>query len=582
MSEMVGDNSSSAESKSSTPLNKKSRASEDSPSNGTANSGGPQSQSLTPASEEKPRPKGKDGRITFPKPKENPVYAGRNNTDELVASMNKQLKTRDKFERSKKEPYGYRCEVKTKIDEFKNVETKYRYGFTSLEERAMALDMHMMALEKEMCEKASIGEVSAIGIPSNDEVWVCGRVINEADEGRLNKTSILIEGSRQSSQGRTTALDLSECPSFAVFPGQIIMVKGNDPSGRKMVAKQVIEGIPLPLPKTPVSRVMEFQHSDQFQGGAPLKVFVAAGPYATSANLDYQPLMDILIKAANEKPDVLILHGPFVDMAHPLLGGMIEVEIPVEGKNGELRYDPATYEEVFNAQVGDVLNQMFEYEEGEFLSTHVVLVPSMSDAFHTNVFPQAPLQLADPDWTEDEMFVKPGFVKIPFATERHDKRVHLVSNPCMFKINEVLFGCCSSDMLFALSTEEVSHGVPGNRLERLASHILRQHSFAPRFPMAPGGGHNLDLRQAGHWQMEHVRPDVLICPSRLMHMAADCGGTLVVNPGSLTKGMHGGTFAQLDINPLDVDGLRNKKVADPNEEIAHGVPARTSVRITRI
>ena len=51
-------------------------------------------------------------------------------------------------------------------------------------------------------------------------------------------------------------------------------------------------------------------------------------------------------------------------------------------------------------------------------------------------------------------------------------------------MNEVVFGVCSNDLLFALSSDETSVNPEGtNRLARLAGHVIEQQSFAPQFPV---------------------------------------------------------------------------------------------------
>lgn len=50
-------------------------------------------------------------------------------------------------------------------------------------------------------------------------------------------------------------------------------------------------------------------------------------------------------------------------------------------------------------------------------------------------------------------------------------------------MNEVLFGVNSNDVLFSLSSDEVSQAIEGNRLVRLGGHLLQQQSFAPQFPV---------------------------------------------------------------------------------------------------
>ena len=54
-------------------------------------------------------------------------------------------------------------------------------------------------------------------------------------------------------------------------------------------------------------------------------------------------------------------------------------------------------------------------------------------------------------------------------------------------------------------------------------------------------------------------------------------GTLVVNPGQLSKGKNGGTYADLHIWPLKEDTLR-QAVLDNKEEVQHEVSKRVSAK----
>ena len=63
---------------------------------------------------------------------------------------------------------------------------------------------------------------------------------------------------------------------------------------------------------------------------------VAAGPFTTSDDIDYEPLAALLAVCREKRPDVLILLGPFVDAEQPLLAqGGVEL----------------TFEEIFESQV---------------------------------------------------------------------------------------------------------------------------------------------------------------------------------------------------------------------------------------
>ncbi len=65
-------------------------------------------------------------------------------------------------------------------------------------------------------------------------------------------------------------------------------------------------------------------------------MLAASGPFSTSDDLTYAPLTALLSKAADIRPDALVLIGPFVDEQHPSLAA------------GDL---PVSYEELFERQV---------------------------------------------------------------------------------------------------------------------------------------------------------------------------------------------------------------------------------------
>lgn len=71
----------------------------------------------------------------------------------------------------------------------------------------------------------------------------------------------------------------------------------------------------------------------------------------------------------------------------------------------------------------------------------------------------------------------------------------------------------------------------------------------------------------------------MILPSRLAPLAKDVLGTLVVNPGTLAKGVSGGTFAEMAIHPIEQKKLKESSQV---EQIKHEVSQRACVNILRI
>lgn len=77
-------------------------------------------------------------------------------------------------------------------------------------------------------------------------------------------------------------------------------------------------------------------------------------------------------------------------------------------------------------------------------------------------------------------------------------------------------------------------------------------------------------------------PDVLICPSRLAPMAKDVLGTVFVNPGTLAKGLSGGTYAEVTVHPMNEEDLRDLHLKGSTDPIPHNVASRCCVQIVRI
>lgn len=160
------------------------------------------------------------------------------------------------------------------------------------------------------------------------------------------------------------------------------------------------------------------------------------------------------------------------------------------------------------------------------------------------------------------------------------RRVHCVSNPCTLKINEVVIGVSSTDALFHISTDEANANLePGSRLARISQHMLQQRSYYPLFPAAPGT--NLDLKRMQQWAMPAL-PDLLIVPSRLTSFARTVldKSTVVVNPGRLVRDTTGGTYARLQVFPIERESLEN--AGSDDVEVPHAIAERSRVEILRI
>ncbi|KAH0451038.1 hypothetical protein IEQ34_021730 [Dendrobium chrysotoxum] len=123
---------------------------------------------------------------------------------------------------------------------------------------------------------------------------------------------------------------------------------------------------------------------------------------------------------------------------------------------------------------------------------------------------------------------------------------------------QIMFGCCTIDIVKQLSSEELSRNsidVSGDRIRRLAMHLLNQHSFYPLYP--PSISVPLDLSLAPEALEIPCTPDVLLLPSDLAPFikvlnyessGEETVSCMCINPGRLAKGIGGGTFVELNYN----------------------------------
>jgi DNA polymerase alpha subunit B len=349
--------------------------------------------------------------------------------NQVVGYKQDKFSTRGDIELSDTRPLGLRCKIDWNLDDFNNINSRYRYMFTTIDERARALDKHLLRLQNHYCGvlQIPIEDLQPVGTSSQETVWVCGRICCDTAQGKLNDKSVQLEGCRRDG-GRRVLLKLDQNLPYSLFPGQIVLAEGVCSTGREFVAKRVISNIPQPRLQVDPNDLLKFQYSKSFQGGAPLSLVVAVGPFTTSDNLEYEPLRVLLGKMLEDKPDVLVLVGPFVDASHPSIADGL-AKLVNEDTNVE---KILSYEMIFIKKIiMEGLEQLFVEEPD--IPTNIILIPSLLDAHHEHVFPQAPFGDRDPVDTpfyEERL----GTLDVPFSKDSDvRKRVHLLPNPCMFR-----------------------------------------------------------------------------------------------------------------------------------------------------
>ncbi|KAK3051471.1 DNA-directed DNA polymerase alpha subunit pol12 [Extremus antarcticus] len=417
---------------------------------------------------------------------------------------------------------------------------------------------------------------------STAEIVAVGRIACDIPNGRLNAASIVLETSRRMGAGMRVPLRFDNT-GYDFFPGKIVALRGTNVSGEYFSATEILGMPPLPVA---ASTPAEFDvHNDRLttsDGEArPLHLLLASGPYTTETDLSFAALHALLARAADEKPDVLILTGPFLDLEHPLVAsGDFESSLPA---NAKIQPDRATLNDVFRILISQPLQTLTQAVP----TITVILVPSVRDAVSKHV-----------SWPQDR------FQKAPLGLP---KGVHVVTNPITLSINEMVVGISTQDVLSELRRENVHLASKGGQfnddfLARLAGNVIEQRHFFPVFPpqarenlpkpkrvegeAAPSAGQGereavgacLDLGylKLGEWL--NVRPDVLVLPSVLNPFAKVVNSVLCINPGTLSKKRGAGTFTSMSVVPKAL----TDEEREAGEAMAHCIFERARVDVVRI
>ncbi|GFT28239.1 DNA polymerase alpha subunit B [Nephila pilipes] len=412
-------------------------------------------------------------------------YATRNGVGDAVCSFGEVQNVEWKHSNE------FSCSV-TAYNEKTVIRESYPYMCEKLRDRASILNDMIQEASNDFAKEYGVEDWGHIHLPSVETVPVIGRICSD-NNGRLNPTSLLLEGSQEISSGQTIPLDVSNLEKFSFFPGQIIAGTGINSLGKKLIMKSLYEStFPEIHPKAP----------DLANCLDSLGIVIAAGPFATADTLSYEPLWDLMKYVKTYMPHVVILIGPLVDMKNDLV------------ENGDLN---ESYNGIFQRLVLEILKHI------EDLSTKVILVPSIRDAHHDFIYPTP-----------------------PYSVDHSTKRLYLASDPCILNIEGVLFAITSTDILFHLGKEEISFPQQPDRLGRLCRHILAQKNFYPLYP--PNEEVNIDFLHFEHHAALPVMPHVLVVPSDFRYFIKNVNGCCCINPQRLTMHSTGGTFIRLKIN----------------------------------
>ncbi|KAI0689714.1 DNA polymerase alpha/epsilon subunit B-domain-containing protein [Cytidiella melzeri] len=395
----------------------------------------------------------------------------------------------------------------------------YRYMYEKISDRSEALDDRIDEFAELVQKHYQIPDLGDPGASTEEEVTVVGRITFDSDSSssgamKLNEATLTLESSRAMGSGVRVPLRFD--PNVKVreavkgrvgiglFPGAIVALRGKNGGGGWFLVSEVLT-LPPMITDTPDL------------DGEPFSACIASGPFTSDIDLAYHPWQTALKRITSEKPDVILLIGPFIDSTHTCF------------KNGEINDTPAA---LFRKTFLDPLSEVLDKMPGAV----ALLVPSVKDALNNHaVFPQSELDAA--------------------LTE--DLRIHFLPNPCHFMLNDVPFAVSSVDVLFHLRKEEFFRRMSeiqctfpkeqdapaSDTMANLCRHILEQRSFYPIFPVPHDVLHdvNLDVSHSealklGGNSIDNRQLSVLVLPSKLKHFTKTINNTTILNPSFTAKG----------------------------------------------
>ncbi|XP_024887193.1 DNA polymerase alpha subunit B [Temnothorax curvispinosus] len=315
--------------------------------------------------------------------------------------------------------------------------------------------------------------------------------------GRINlkkesANTVMLEGSTRrkgASAADTIELDFRSLKQYSVFSGQIVAVEAVNPIGDALYVKEIFAKSYAPLASTPriESRV---------------DILIAAGPFTASNNVHYQPLWDLMEKVASDEPQVLILIGPFLEYTHPEIQDNLIKD---------------THQELFEK----ILTRIMESTRK---STQIVLVASNRDAHHEPIFPT------------------PQYAVFNRKLLQNYSNLKLMPDPCTLDVAGLKIGITSVDVIKHIGKEEISN-VSGDRLGRLADHVLAQTCFYPVYP--PSEDLNVDTELWEKYAFFDQQPHLLILPSDMRCYCKVINECMILNP----ERVHKHAYARLRVKP---------------------------------
>lgn len=239
-------------------------------------------------------------------------------------------------------------------------------------------------------------DISYVGGGMTDTTIFMGTIAYEGGKERSIDNLQLIEV--RNGRASKVKLDTKNLKSCYFFPGQSVVVKGRE-NGSHTIFPDQINYDDKKLPSAPPIKVTE-----------PIHIYVACGPFTAADDLLYETFSKILKYYEKQRPNVIILIGPFLDEEHALISDVVLAE---------------TYQDYFEKLLSGFM-------DGIDINTQVLVVSSYRDAHAEPVYPTH-----------------------QYRHSKNYQNLKFCSDPTVVSINGVTAGITSTDVFSHLSQTEI-------------------------------------------------------------------------------------------------------------------------------
>jgi len=307
--------------------------------------------------------------------------------------------------------------------------------------------------------------------------------------------------------------------------GQIIITHGKI-QGSVYHPLSITLGMPLVQ-----YNILESSLVNIYKEHLPYMINILYGPFFKSDSIDITLFSRTLKNISENNPHCLIIGGPFLSIENSLFQKG-EIFLMTNTNNTYFATGKPDEQSKVSLSYIEYFHLLIEKIEEIFLNTrtHIVLIPSVKDIVNIYPIPQPKYNMTLLNMDKYELYKK--------------RRMSLIGNPQIIKINEVIFGVTNYEMIDEILSNSIKSTRQSN-IDQVLDSILKQTSFLPVLPIKKENDQSnilLEYREYSNLLIDTI-PDVYITPFKNIPLAKKSNSSLFINPiSAITKSKHGETL----------------------------------------